>query len=128
MVFTLSPAPWASHDTPLLVTREIGIQRNLATASQTRVTRGLRSSSLATAREYAAALARLQVSAAEYAVYYTRSSQILEAIEIAIEETICRLWICSRLMVMFRLLFRSSVKAWLAREGMDAGRLTFEKM
>ncbi|KAL9132085.1 MAG: hypothetical protein Q9217_000121 [Psora testacea] len=87
-------------------------------------------------REYATALANLQLPPADYSVDDTRLSQILEAIEIAVEDTICRSMIIQKLLqyafdgtVPFT--FPEFSDLWLANqahEWMAAVREAFEGM
>lgn len=87
-------------------------------------------------REYAAALADLELPIADYSVDDTRLSQVLEAIDIAVDDTICHSWIIQKLLkyafddeVPFT--FPEFSKSWLADQAgdwMDAVREAFGSM
>ena len=87
-------------------------------------------------REYASAMADLKLPTADYHLDDTRLSQILEAIEISVEDTICRPWIIKKLLefafdgkVPFT--FPEFSDAWLANradEWMDAVKEAFRGM
>jgi len=75
-------------------------------------------------REYAASIASLHLPEENYSVDDTRLSQILEAIEIAVEDTVSRPWIIQRLLefaykgdVPFT--FSEFSKAWLENQAGD---------
>lgn len=75
-------------------------------------------------REYAAAFASLHLPKDDYSIDDTKLSPILEAIEIAVEDTICRPWIIKKLLefgydgnVPFT--FREFCDAWLKGQAED---------
>ena len=87
-------------------------------------------------REYAATMADLQLPTTDYHLDDTRLSHIVEAIEISVEDTICRPWIIKKFLgfafggnVSFT--FPEFSDAWLVNQAgdwMDAVKEAFREM